>query len=91
MTHPRKTDYAIYGSILEEAKKGALKNQLIEKSTTSRFDVVLCLLLEADLLKADESKLKICQNGQPRQVIYKTTQKGLLFLQRLSEIEQLLV
>jgi len=65
------------------AKRGAIKTQIMYGASLSfaQLKVYLSLLLDVNLLEAVETAKK---------TIYKTTNKGLLYLQSYMEIEELL-
>ena len=83
--NPRKRRDRLYimAEILNVAKEGVLKTQIMYKANLSfaQLNDYLTLLLELKLLKA------IAQN---KKTTYKTTKKGIKFLENYKEIIQLL-
>jgi len=69
--------------ILEVAREGTLKTQIMYRANLSfaQLNEYLALLLELDLLEAIEEAEK---------TLYKTTNKGLRYLQSYREIRELL-
>jgi len=69
--------------ILEVAREGTLKTQIMYRANLSfaQLNEYLSLLLELDLLEAVETNEKI---------LYKTTDRGLRYLQNYREIRELL-
>jgi predicted transcriptional regulator len=74
---------SIIAEILKGAKKGSLRTQITYKASLSSAQLreLLPVLLDSDLLEVNE----IAKN-----TIYKTTNKGLKYLQRYTEIGELL-
>jgi len=69
--------------ILEVAREGVLKTQIMYRANLSfaQLNEYLSLLLNLNLLEAVET---------PEKTIYKTTDKGLRYLQSYREIRELL-
>jgi predicted transcriptional regulator len=69
--------------ILEVAREGTLKTQIMYRANLSfaQLNEYLSLLLELNLLEAVETNEKM---------IYKTTERGLRYLQNYREIRELL-
>lgn len=83
--NPRKRRDRLYimAEILNVAKEGVLKTQIMYKANLSfaQLNDYLTLLLELNLLKAITNNKK---------TTYKTTEKGTQFLENYKEIVQLL-
>jgi len=79
----RRSSYSIIADVLEVAKKGALKTQIMYRTNLSfsQLNKYLSLLLDRNLLEAAETSEK---------TTYKTTDKGLLYLRRYRRIRELL-
>jgi len=83
--------FEIYRDMLNKARKGALKwHLLLGDERYGESEETLQTLVEAGLLEIDESKMKICKNGQRRNMVYQTTKKGKDYLQELEELQKLL-
>jgi len=80
----RRDKLYIMAEILEIARDGALKTQIMYRANLSftQLNEYLGFMLEIDLLK------KIRKNDKD---IYKSTEKGLDFLQRYRQIAELLI
>ncbi len=79
----RRDSLSIMAEILEVAREGALKTQIMYKANLSFVQVneYLSLLLSLKLLNVSKT---------PRRTVYKTTAKGHQYLQSYKEIKQLL-
>lgn len=81
--HMRRGRLSIIADILDVAKRGAIKTRIMYGASLSfvQLNEYLSFLLDANLLKAVETEKK---------TIYKTTDKGLRYLQSYMEIGELL-
>ena len=89
----KRSDIETCAVVLERAKNSdVLKWHLINVAEVSHnsFNHLLHTLLEARLLIADETNLRICQTGELRNVVFKTTNKGNYFLQKVNYLQTLL-
>jgi len=82
-TRKRRDRLYIIAEILEVAGEGTLKTQIMYKANLSfaQLNEYLAFLLETDLLKIISAEEK---------TIYKTTRKGIRYLQSYKEIRDLL-
>jgi len=82
-TSRRRDKLCIIAEILEIAKEGSLKTQIMYQANLSftQLNDYLKFMLKTDLLK------KFAERGK---VVYAATEKGLDFLQRHSELTELL-
>ncbi len=79
----RRDRLSIIAEILAVAKRGTLKTQIMYGASLSfaQLNEYLSFLLDANLLKVVDN---------PNRSLYKTTNKGLKYLQHYMEIEELL-
>jgi predicted transcriptional regulator len=79
----RRSRLSILAEVLDVAKRGAIKTRIMYGASLSfaQLSEYLSFLLDANLLEIVES---------PNRTLYKTTNKGLLYLQSYMEIEELL-
>lgn len=79
----RRDRLSIMAEILDVAREGALKTQIMYRANLSFVQVneYISLLLGLKLLNVSET---------PERTVYKTTDKGLKYLQGYREIKQLL-
>lgn len=79
----RRDRLFIIAEILEVAREGVLKTQVMYRANLSfaQLNEYLSLLLDLDLLEVVKA---------PEKTIYKTTDKGLRYLQSYREIRELL-
>lgn len=79
----RRDRLFIMAEILDVAREGVLKTQVMYRANLSfaQLNEYLSLLLELNLLAAVET---------PEKTLYKTTDKGLRYLQSYREIRELL-
>jgi len=82
-SHKRRDKLYIVAEILEIARKGSLKTQIMYRANLSftQLNTYLKFMLDINLME------KIMQNDRD---VYKATEKGLDFLQRYREITELL-
>ena len=85
LSGPRRhrSRFSIIAKVLDTAKRGAVKTQIMYRASLSfaQLKEYLSFLLDMNLLRAVETTKK---------PIYKTTDKGLRYLQCYMEIEELL-
>jgi predicted transcriptional regulator len=81
--HGRRGRLSIIADILDVAKRGAVKTRIMYGASLSFSQLrdYLSFLLDANFLKVVEN---------PNRSHYKTTKKGLQYLQSYKEIEELL-
>jgi len=81
--HGRRGRSSIIADILDVAKRGAIKTRIMYGASLSfaQLNEYLSFLLDMNLLEVVES---------PNRTLYKTTKKGLRYLQGYMEIEELL-
>jgi len=81
--HTRRGRLSIIANILDVAKRGTIKTQIMYGASLSFSQLCdyLSFLLDANLLKVIEN---------PNRSLYKTTNKGLRYLQGYKEIGELL-
>ena len=79
----RRSRLSIIAKVLDVARRGAIKTQIMYKASLSfvQLNEYLSFILDVNLLKTVETAKK---------TIYKTTNKGLQYLQSYKEIEDLL-
>ena len=79
----RRSRLSIIAKVLDVARRGAIKTRIMYEVSMSfvQLNEYLSFLLDVNLLKAVETAKK---------TIYKTTNKGLRYLQGYMEIEELL-
>jgi len=82
-SHKRRSRLSIIAEVLDVARRGAIKTRIMYGASLSfaQLSDYLSFLLDAGLLKTVETAKK---------TIYKTTNKGLLYLQSYMEIEEML-
>jgi predicted transcriptional regulator len=82
-TRRRRSRLSIIAEVLDLARRGAIKTRIMYGASLSfvQLEDYLSFLLDVNLLKAVETAKK---------TIYKTTNKGLRYLQSYMEIEELL-
>jgi len=80
----------MFETMLSKASKGASKWDLQAGFSSAQLNRCLHQLLEFNMLRADESCMKICRDGQLRGVIYYTTPKGKRFLEQMNALKLLL-
>jgi len=81
--HTRRSRLSIIADMLDVARRGALKTQIMYGASLSfsQLSDYLSFLLDANLLKIVDN---------PNRSLYKTTKKGLQYLQSYMEIGELL-
>jgi len=81
--HTRRGRLSIIANILNVAKRGVLKTKIMYGASMSftQLNEYLSFLLDANLLKIVEN---------PNKSLYKTTKKGLQYLQSYMEIGELM-
>lgn len=81
--HTRRGRLSIIADILDVARRGAIKTRIMYRASLSFSQLCdyLSFLLDANLLKTVEN---------PNRTLYKTTNKGLQYLQSYMEIGELL-
>jgi len=79
----RRGRLSIIAKVLDVARRGAIKTQIMYGASLSfvQLNEYLSFLLDVNLLEIVEN---------PNRTLYKTTNKGLLYLQCYMEIEELL-
>jgi len=79
----RRSRLSIIAKVLDIARGGSIKTQIMYRASLSfvQLNEYLYFLLDVNLLKTVEN---------PNRTLYKTTNKGLLYLQSYKEIEELL-
>ena len=80
--HTRRGRLSIIAEVLDVARRGVIKTQIMYGARLSfvQLNEYLSFLLDMNLLRAVEN---------PNRTLYKTTNKGLQYLQSYMEIEEL--
>ena len=83
MSSRRRDRLSIIAEILDKAREGVLKTRIMYKANLSfaQINEYLSLILDLDLLEVVKN---------PEKIIYKTTNRGLQYLQGYKEIRELL-